>query len=218
MLRLFAQLFGSSKSTVLTRILKDNPSSVQDGSENGVRRHLVQVLLRDLLRKHGIPDKWIDCQMLIVSSRTRGSGMYVRLVVQHWDERLMNYAAAFQKELSAEIKQVEPQAATWLHGISWQLEFDGSCPYTTLPGKSFWLAPKVETVAKPTHRPIPMPAPEPAQLPASERPQAQADRKAEPVNTLELERLFAIRDQALGAQADQGVGAASYESTQPAPL
>lgn len=222
MLRLFAHLFGGSKSTVLTRALKDNPSTIQDGSENGVRRHLVQVLLRDLLRRHGIPDKWIDCQMLIVSSRTRGSGMYVRLVVQHWDERLMNYAAAFQKELVAEIRQFEPQAATWLHGISWQLEVDGSCPYTTLPGKSFWLAPKAETAAKPTHRPIPIPtpkpAPEPAPDPAPERPQAQAERKAEPVNTLELERLFAIRDQALSAQVDQGVVAAGYENTQPAPL
>jgi ribosome modulation factor len=208
MLRFFAQLSGKGKPPVTPPAPKDNPATIQEGSENGMRRQLVQVLLRDLLRKHGIPAEWIDCQMLIVSSRTKGSGMYVRLVVQHWDERLMNYAAAFQKELIAEIKQFEPQAANWLHGISWQLEVDDSCPYTTLPGRSFWLEPKVE--ATPEARPTPKPQPE--------QPRHQAERQAEPVNKVELETLFAIRDRALSAQADHGLVAAGYEKTQPAPL
>lgn len=201
MLMLFAKRSGKDKPRVTQPpTVKDSPTTIQEGSENGVRRHLVQMLLRDLLRRHGIPTEWIDCQMMVVSSRTKGSGMYVRLVVQHWDERLMNYAFAFQKELIAEIKQFEPQSAIWLHGISWQLEVEGSCPYTTLPDTSFWLEPKPEVIREPT------------------QPRNRAERQTGSANAQELERLFAIRDQELSAQADQGLVATGYEKTQPAPL
>lgn len=112
---------------------RDEPLTIEDGSENATRRQLVQVLLRDVLRKSGIPPQWIDCQMLLLSSRTRGRGMYVRLVVKHWDKRLMNYAFAFQQTLLADIEHFEPRASEWLHGISWQLEVAGTCPYTECP-------------------------------------------------------------------------------------
>lgn len=213
MLRFFAQLSGEGKPTAAPSAPRDNPVTIQQGSENDMRRQLVQVLVRDLLRRHGIPPEWIDCQMMIVSSRTRGSGMYLRLVVQHWDERLMNYASAFQKELFADLKQFEPQSASWLHGISWQLEVDGSCPYTTLPGRSFWLAPQAEAAPA-----IPAIAPLPAPVPKPEQTGPQAEHQAEPVNTDELERLFAIRDRELSEQADHSLVAAGYEKTQPAPL
>ncbi len=187
----------------------DNPAAIQEGSENSGRRHLVQVLMGDLLRRHGIPPAWIDCQMMLVSSRTKGAGMSIRLVVQHWDERLMNYASALQQALLADINRFEPHAAHWLQGISWQLEVSGSCPYTTLPAPDFWLAPPAETLPNST------PEPEPEQ----QQPRPRAKRQVEPINTLALERLFAIRDRATpGAQADQGLVAPGYEKTQPAPL
>ena len=216
MLSFFAQLSGKGKPAAAPSASRDNLATIQQGSENDMRRQLVQVLVRDLLRRHGIPTEWIDCQMMIVSSRTRGSGMYIRLVVQHWDERLMNYASAFQKELLADIKQFEPQATNWLHGISWQLEVDGSCPYTTLPGISFWQGPQAE--ATPTMAVTPDTAPQPAPALKTEQTGPQAAQQAEPVNTDELERLFAIRDRELSEQADLGLVDAGYEKTQPAPL
>ncbi|UUZ64147.1 hypothetical protein LP417_02475 [Polaromonas sp. P1-6] len=119
----------------------DNPATIEDGSDNAMRRQLVQVLMRDVLRKHGIPSQWIECQMLVVSSRSRGPGLYARLVIKHWDERLMTYAFAFQRELLTDIARFEPKASVWLHGISWQLEMDDTYPYTTLPDKAFWQEP-----------------------------------------------------------------------------
>ena len=124
-----------------SRAAPDNPATIEDGSDNAMRRQLVSVLVRDVLRRHGIPAGWVECQMLVVSSRSRGSGMYIRLVATHWDQRLMNYAFAFQKSLVADIVRFEPQAAQWLHGISWQFEFAATCPYLELPDKSFWQAP-----------------------------------------------------------------------------
>ena len=202
-LMLSSLLFGG-RQTGTPPVTKDNPATIQDDSENGVRRQLVQVLIRDLLRRHGIPPQWIDCQMMAVSSRTRGPGMYLRLVVRHWDERLMNHASAFQKEVLSDLKQFEPQAATWLHGVSWQLEVDDSCPYTKLPGKSYWQDVKSEV------------GPEPKPEPRPSRPPAQS--QFEPVNASELEKLFAIRDRALSAHANHALIASGYEKTQPIPL
>lgn len=212
LLGLFARLSGTGKTRPASHTPKDNPVTIQDGSESDMRRQLVQVLLRDLLRKHGMPGEWIDCQMLIVSSRTRGSGMFVRLVVRHWDDRLMNYACAFQRELLTDIKRFEPQAASWLHGVSWQLEVDDSCPYTTLPAREFWLEPKPQAAAEAKPESKPETRPEPA--PAHDHAKTMHD----PVNAHELEKLFAIRDRELSAQADHGLVAAGYEKTQPAAL
>jgi hypothetical protein len=125
----------------VSRMTEENPATIEDGSDNALRRQLVQVLLRDVTRRHGIPPALIECQMLVVSSRSRGQGMYVRLVLKQWDERLLHYAFAFQNALMADIVRFEPKASEWLHGVSWQFEFDGSCPYAELPDKSFWLTP-----------------------------------------------------------------------------
>jgi hypothetical protein len=117
----------------------DNPATTEDNSESGMRRQLVHVLLRDSLHRHGINPRWIECQILVVTSRSRGTGMYVRFVVRHWDERLMHYLVAFQKSMRADLLRFEPRASEWLHGISWQLELENECPYLKMPDKSFWL-------------------------------------------------------------------------------
>lgn len=199
--RIFTGFSGSRQAAPLTAA-KDNPATIEDGSENSFRRQLISTVMRDLMHRHGMPPQWIDCQMMMVSSRTRGSGMYLRLVVRHWDARLMDYASAFQKELMTDIKQFEPLSANWLYGVSWQLEVDSCCPYTTLPGESFWQqskpAPELDTEQK-SHR-------EPVQ------------NQAESVKSAELNRLFAARDRELNAQTGQDGLSAGYEKTQPMPL
>jgi len=113
--------------------IRDSRLSLKDTSENGLRQQIVIVTMHDLLRKSGIPPSWVECHVQIAHSKSRGQGLYVRLVLKHWDERLMKYAFAFQKTLLTDIVQFEPKAAGWLHGISWQLEVATSCPYPDLP-------------------------------------------------------------------------------------
>lgn len=137
------QLFGfkSHRKPVLagTKPAREGPVTIEDGSPNALRRQLVQVLLRDSMRRHGIPPTWLDCQMLLVSSKSRGEGMYLRIMMKHWDMRLLTYAVAFQKSLLLDITRFEPHAAEWLYGISWQLDVsDNSCPYPDLPDRSVW--------------------------------------------------------------------------------
>ena len=150
MQKLFGARAPATPSKTVPDANRDNPPTIQEGSENAIRHQLVQVLLRDLVRRHGIPPHWIDLQMLVVSSSSRGPGLYVRLVLKQWDQRLINHAYALQSNLLADIARFEPRASEWLHGLSWQLEFGDTCPYLTLPGKSFWLEPaKQATTATP---------------------------------------------------------------------
>jgi hypothetical protein len=245
MKKLIASLFGgpakaaeSKRAPVSSR---DNPLTIEDGSDNATRRQLVQVLLRDALRKYGIPLRWIDCQVMLVSSRSRGPGMYVRLVVRQWDDRLLNYAHAFQTALMVEITRFEPQASQWLHGISWQLEVGDTCPYLTMPEKAFWSdpvtpPPQISRVS-PSFPVAPLFAPEPeapttasagqpvapvmaaAAAPVAATPRQKAVPAEAPDSDAmkDLERLFKIRDQELSKGGDNGP-AVGYESTQPAPL
>ena len=189
--------------------------SIQDGSESAMRRQLVQVLLRDVLRKSGIPPGWIECHMLTVSSRSLGNGLYLRLIVKHWDPRLMDYAFAFQNTLMTDIEKFEPNASSWLHGISWQLELGDSCPYQTLPEKAYWQDPiaKPEVAVSAALLASLMPDDLSAAVPHGHL-ESTADEETEHRNR-DLESLFAIRDKALSAE---DIPAAGYENTQPTPL
>lgn len=206
----------SPPSTLPPSASRDYPATIEDGSDNAMRRQLVQVLLRDLLRRHGIPQAWVELQMLVVSSSSRGPGMYIRLVVKQWDARLMNYAYALQNALFADISRFEPRAFDWLHGISWQLEMHDTCPYSELPDKAFWAEPPK------TSAPVMALVPAPQTAPAAAVPQATPAKAAVPSTPEsdardDLERLFHIRDQEINRAADihPPVG---YEKTQPLPL
>ena len=198
--------------------------SIQDGSESATRLQLVQVLLRDLLRKSGIPPDWIDGHMLTVSSSSRGQGVYLRLIVKHWDPRFMDYAYAFQNTLMTEIERFESNASSWLHGISWRLELGDSCPYQTLPEKTYWqdtittpeaavLAAKLASFV-PDDLPSTLQAAAPTAAVPHERFQSTMDDETDARNR-DLESLFAIRDKALSTA---NVPAAGYEKTQAVPL
>lgn len=201
---------------------RDNPVTIEDGSDNATRRQLVQVLMRDVMRRHGISSSWLECQLLVVASRTKGAGLFVRLVVRHWDQRLINHMHAFQQTLMTDITRFEPRATDWLHGISWQLEVEGSCPYTVLPEKSFWTdgeKPGASTLPAGRVSPASAPGRVPAAAPAvaAAAPVAAADSKSpEDTETLkDLERLFMIRDREINRENNDGERP-DFEATQPA--
>lgn len=145
MLNFFQKLFSSAGGkrpptgdSSLPSSRTHHQSVLNDGSETAARGQLVQVVMRDLVRKSGIPTGWIQCQIQVVSSSKRGRGIFVRLVVKQWDQRLMRYAFAFQKALLTDIVQFEPKAAAWLQGIAWQLEVASTCSVTDLPDSQYW--------------------------------------------------------------------------------
>lgn len=142
MISFFKKLFGKSHrhdSEAGHSSIRGFESSFHGGPEITNHAQLVQVVMRELIRKSGIPPGWIVCYPQVLNSRSRGRGIFVRLSVKHWDDRLMKHAFAFQKTLLHDLVRLEPKAATWLHGIAWQLEVASTCPHTVLPERDFWL-------------------------------------------------------------------------------
>lgn len=191
---------------------RDNPHTIEDNSDNGTRRQLVQVVLRDCLRRLGIPPGWVECQMMVVNSRTRGQGLYVRLVMRHWDLRLLTYANAFQKELLAAITQFEPGASTWLHGISWELDVGDTCPYLDMPDPALWLPPSA-----PAEAPARASAPAVAATISPAIAVAGADADADEVlqDLQDLQRMFAVRDAHIEQQAAADMAPLDFQDTEP---
>ena len=207
------------------------------------RRQLVEKLLGFLLRRSGMPVSWVEPQMLVLSSRTRGNGAHLRLVLKQGDEQVLKYIFALQKQLQKDIHDADSSAPQWLQGISWQLDIDGSCQRTALPDKSFWQPVVDAQRAKPpagkmpaaTPQAVRQPAPAPAPASALASPQqvvtathssampgsvALATATATASPPLPLEALKALRQlREARAQASLPTVAASTErATTPAPV
>jgi hypothetical protein len=132
---LIKKIFGADKGpsdSTQFRESKSAPLGQSVGrtvSENAPRRDLVQVVLRETMRKHGIPSEWIDCRTLSVLTRQHQQGMHVQFIVRKGDEQLLEYVHAFQASFWREIERFEPRAGDWLFSLAWQ--FDGKA------GRSF---------------------------------------------------------------------------------
>jgi hypothetical protein len=183
----------------------ENLVTPQDETEHVAHYKLVQMVLRLLLRKHGIPGHWIELQELTVPGKVRGLAMHVRLVLKYWDPNLMNHIQALQNQFLADIKRYEPKCKDWLYGLSWQLETGSSCPNLTLPDKPFWTVPG---------RPALPEANAAAPVAADAAAAAPAHVPPAPVDHSKLERLFADRDQEMKKNAESGDGP-EFQDTQP---
>jgi hypothetical protein len=105
-------------------------------SQNGTRRELLQVVLRDTLHRQGIPSGWLAGEPLTTTARDGTKGLHWRLLIKHWDERLVVHGVALQQALIKRVLTFDPMASTWLNGISWQfgLEDESVCPPLPHPG------------------------------------------------------------------------------------
>jgi len=140
------------------------------------RRELVRVRTRNTLRMSGIPEAWIEPQVLLEPEGGR-TFLHLRLVVRHWDERLLRYAVALQNKLMTEIERIDPQARQWLLSIVWNFPPGINCPYSELPQPSVWIDAKAK----------------------------EPDRDPEPDEVQsDLARLFAVRDAELSQSDAQG--------------
>jgi hypothetical protein len=214
----FNKLFGKPPPENLPK-KPENLVTPQDETEHVAHYKLVQMVLRLLLRKHGIPGHWIELQELAVPGKIRGLGMHIRLVLKYWDPNLMNHIQAFQNQFLADIKRYEPKHKDWLYGMTWQLETGSSCPNTALPDKPFWTVPG---------RPAPIPDPSAAAAAPVATGTAAAsllmtdtsaavDASHAPTEAMEharLERLFSVRDQEMRKNAESGDGP-EFQDTQP---
>lgn len=188
------------------------------------RRELLRSTLRDTLNRHGIPASWITCETLVTTSRTREQGIHWRLVIHHWDPRLLAHGIAFQQSLIKRVTTFDPLASAWLTGISWQfaLADESACPPMPHPG--IWTSQSA---------PAPSAAAPQAQAAASggsadviagpvriAQAAAEPPTPRSPATRAELDQLFSARDADFKRHAaDQSdADPSNYLPTEPAKL
>jgi hypothetical protein len=138
---LIDKFFGNAKEgapgSASTQFRESAPDSGQSGSRSARKRELVQLVLRDTMRKHGIPSDWVECRMLSSVSRTGRHGLHVNFVVRKAHDRVLAYVFAFQDSFERELARFEPRARDWLLSIGW--EFQGFNA-KEMPDPNTWVA------------------------------------------------------------------------------
>ncbi|RYY69507.1 MAG: hypothetical protein EOO24_50810 [Comamonadaceae bacterium] len=181
-------------------------------SRNAARRELLQVVLRDTMRQHGIPSDWIECRFLSTVSRAGRPGLHVNFVVKQAHDRLLHYVFAFQASYERELARFEPRSRDWLLGMSWEFrDFKGS---EAMPDPSSWAGASAKRPAAPGidgEGDVRKRAFAPTSDPYGEEP-----GKSEDDVQRDLAALFAIRDAALADAARKPASPhADFELTRP---
>lgn len=210
---LIDRIFGSGKETgARTRDTAPQPSTQFYESEpdsedsqaqrNAPRRELVQVVLRDTMRKHGIPSDWIDCRIMSTVSRSGRRGLHVNFVVRQAHDQLLPYVFAFQDSFERELTRYEPRCRDWLLSQGWEFN---DVKGAAMPDSDRWAQGSWST-STPT-----------STATASSARVGDAPKGDDDVQS-DLKALFAIRDAALaqaGAKPADEVVHRDFEPTQP---
>lgn len=179
-------------------------------SQHSLRKDLLKVVLRETLMRNGIPSSWIAADLLRSTNTKKESGVHVRLLIRHWDQRLLACGVAFEQHFYKRLVAMDPQAGNWLMGVSWQYAMEdlSACPPMPHPGA--WTSPEATPIAD-AHPPV---------LPAAAGPQGDVIEgpvmipQTQDEVRADLERLLALRDDDIKRHTSK----TSFESTQPVQL
>jgi hypothetical protein len=215
---------GNSTSRTHSVLSPDAPPSRSAASDSSTRRELLRVVLRNTLSRHGIPTTWISAEMLMATSRGREPGIHWRLVIRHWDPRLLTHAVALQNALIVRVLAFDPLAAQWLMGISWQFNLPDESLCPPLPHPGTWTSAPRPAEDRESDAPA-QPAggsgdviAGPVRIPGAPRPQTGIE---DDEVRADLERLFAVRDAELALHSSRTSSDATqpmYLKTEPQPL
>lgn len=123
-----------------------------------MRRELLRLALRQSLTRNGVPTSWIAVQPLEVADRDGTPGVHIRLLLQHWEPRLLPYLLSFQQDMQQRLLAVEPSAEGWLRGFSWQYAAGPGLPMP-MPDPATWAAAAASVQAPPVQLEPPPPGP-----------------------------------------------------------
>jgi hypothetical protein len=114
--------------------------SMTTQSQTNIQRELIRVVLKATLRQHGIPAGWVGCDVTAIARRPGGKRhLFVHLIVQHWNQALMNFAPELQRQLMLALDEFEPDVDHSNYIVSWRFSAECGCPYTRMPDPMFWL-------------------------------------------------------------------------------
>ncbi|MCG2594084.1 hypothetical protein LZ009_14985 [Ramlibacter sp. XY19] len=161
-------------------------------SVHAVRKEVLKLVMRETLNRNGIPENWLSADLLRTNSARREQGIHVRLLLRHWDPRLMQHGVALEQEFYKRLLALDPTAPNWLMGFSWQFAMEDLSACPPLPHPGSWTAPTQAQAGddRPTTR-----AGDIIEGPVM-IPQTQDEVRAD------LERLLALRDEDMKQHGD----------------
>ena len=135
------------------RGLSTPPVNTQQHTDT--QRELVRVVLKDTLRQHGIPSSWIGCEVTVLSRPAPSAAgqtaapeakqvqvarerLFVHLIVMKWNDALVRFAPALQRQLMQALDRFEPVVDHSNYIVSWRFSPQSGCPYTRMPDPMFW--------------------------------------------------------------------------------
>lgn len=165
----------SSPHTVPGPMTMPPPADSQPQNPD-VQRELVRVVLKNVMRKHGIPSDWVTCEVFQI---TRSSGRIeplVELVLRVWNQQLLLHTNALARQMAQELVRFDPVHFRPGRAVSWRFATDCATPFDHFPAADSWVTDASANVA-----PTPIPildrrkTPRPKNAPVYSRRQDKSD-------------------------------------------
>ena len=103
-------------------------------------RDLIRFVLRDTLRKNGIPTDWIGSQIASRAQAGQPTAHQIQLVILKWHEGLLRFGPLLQQQILQGLQEFDPQSDHSGHTVVWSFAPNCGCPYTTMPAPTYWSA------------------------------------------------------------------------------
>lgn len=116
-------------------------------SPHQVRKDVLKLVMRELLMRNGIPNSWLSADLLRTTNSKREQGIHVRFLMRHFEPRLMQHGPALEQEFTQRLLLLDPMAANWLMGFSWQFTLEDASKCPPLPNAGTWTAAPAPPVA-----------------------------------------------------------------------
>lgn len=126
-------LFGSKQAQQKAAAQRSN-----EPGRDARRRELLRMAVRDTLHKNGIPAAWIGAEILASPTPGRERGVHLRLLVKHWEPKILECAVALQQGVKARVLCLDPLSSAWITGISWRFDIADETVCPDLPDPAYW--------------------------------------------------------------------------------
>lgn len=106
--------------------------------KSDIQRELIRVVLKDTLRRLGIPFDWLSCEVIIIAHGMGNDELHIQLSLMKWHETFLRYGPALERQLVRGLDRFDPSVDHSKYIISWRFSPDCGCPFTVMPPPRFW--------------------------------------------------------------------------------